>query len=263
MHWPEWIHIHRALLCVFTDSTDRDSESEGPGPGAAPGPDQASLHHQHRKNGRDPGQIAAHWQPDCHPVLHCGNYESHVWRGVCWGGTTLLLSNSKVSRLVLNQCILLHTNEPGLTPRLLRMQSEKSGNQSNKCYGVLWVWYLIYLSFCALLLHRSGMRCFRGLLMSRKSMKVRCHQPQQAFTSVHHFVDSFNLVEFTMFTDSSPASWPDAAEAGERLPDHHRQTDQPLHPVHRQGQGETRAQVLYLCCPSAAALLHWWYWFYF
>lgn len=51
------------------------------------------------------------------------------------------------------------------------------------------------------------------------------------------------LISLSLFPDSSPAPWPDAAEAGELLPHHYRQTDQPLHPVHSQSQREARAQV--------------------
>lgn len=50
---------------------------------------------------------------------------------------TLVPSNYKVSTFVLSQCLSLHTNKPVLTHRLIKMQSEKSGNQSNKCYSVL------------------------------------------------------------------------------------------------------------------------------
>lgn len=53
------------------------------------------------------------------------------------------------------------------------------------------------------------------------------------------------LVLMLFATDFSPASWPDAAETGELLPNHDHQTDQPVHPVHCQSQRETRAQVLY------------------
>ncbi|XP_034389459.1 RING finger protein 207 isoform X2 [Cyclopterus lumpus] len=49
--------------------------------------------------------------------------------------------------------------------------------------------------------------------------------------------------EQEIYEGFSPASRPNAAEAGELLPDHHHQTDQPLHPVHRQSQRETGAQV--------------------
>lgn len=46
-----------------------------------------------------------------------------------------------------------------------------------------------------------------------------------------------------LFSGCSPTSWPDAAEARELLSDHHYPTNQPLHPVHRQGEREAWAQV--------------------
>lgn len=94
------------------------------------------------------------------------------------------------------------------------------------------------------------MRPFRGWPMSRRSMKVSIFQ---AFSSI--FVPGFrgptqmSFRELTqmLFSGCSPTSWPDAAEAGELLSDHHYPTNQPLHPVHRQGEGEAWAQVAARC----------------
>lgn len=83
------------------------------------------------------------------------------------------------------------------------------------------------------------MRLFRGSLMSRRSTKV-CLQIN--LNKWHWlFASHFQSVSHV---PSSPASRSDAAEAGELLPNHYCQTDQPLHPVHRQSQRETWAQVL-------------------
>lgn len=74
--------------------------------------------------------------------------------------------------------------------------------------------------------HRSGMRLFRGSATSRRSTKVGPHQSQ-------HFCCTFFLkLKFCVVPESSAAARPDAAEAGELLPDHHHQTDQPIHPVY-------------------------------
>lgn len=64
------------------------------------------------------------------------------------------------------------------------------------------------------------------------------------FISQNFYFEVLTLISFSPFSNSSPASRPNAAEAGELLLNHHRQADQPVHPVHRQSQRETRAQVL-------------------
>lgn len=207
-----------ACVCVFLDSPDGDSEPEGPGPGAAPGSDQAPLHHQHGSDGRDHGQVAAHRRPDSLHALHRGDHESRVRRGASRAASMVTASVSGPDR----------------------WSSARSSSRplASRCHG------------CRIISprspHRSGMRPFRGSPMSRRSTKVclldlRCIT--QTFLSLPH---RHNLHP-PGFTGSSAASRPDAAEAGELLPDHHHPTDQPLHPVHRQGRREAPAQVTDSC----------------
>lgn len=61
--------------------------------------------------------------------------------------------------------------------------------------------------------------------------------------SLLSFGPGFGGLTQMLFSGCSPTSWPDAAEARELLSDHHYPTNQPLHSVHRQGEGEAWAQV--------------------
>lgn len=94
---------------------------------------------------------------------------------------------------------------------------------------------------------RSGRRRYRGWQMNRRFMKVReCSR---------HIVSPHRLLLlswwYEVFCDSllivlifSTASWPSTVKTGERLFDHHFQTNRALYSVHSESERTPGAQVI-------------------
>lgn len=144
------------------------------------------------------------------------------------------------------------------------MQTE---GKEKKCQGIPRVERLQCID---ILFHENQLTPFSSQIWDETFQRVTNEQEiyeglSQKFKRIKHlslcrFIFQTSL-SFPLFTDSSPASRPNAAEARELLPNHNHQTDQPVHPVYCQSQRETRAQVLYSedilpsYCPSAAILV--------
>lgn len=114
-----------------------------------------------------------------------------------------------------------------------RLSHESSGCSHFENF-ICWEWPFLL---------RSGTRHFRGWRTSRRSMRVTKLQTFLLNKEIRDGPSWFYIWGCSRLSGFSSASRPHAAEAGELLPHHHRQADQPLHPLHRQSQGETRAQV--------------------
>lgn len=238
-------------MSLSQEPPDWDPESEGPGPGDAPRSDQAPLHHQHRQDGRDPGQIAARWHADSCPVLHCGNYESHVWRGV--SSDTLmvwpLLGGSRCqARLTKEDSRVCPQSVPPSAFQWARFTLCYEFRKLRKREGKVMVSHGKFIESCTF---------WETISLTRLSPQIwdetfqRVTNEQEIYEGLSLMIHArcyppiFSFLFFLIFISvaCSPASWSDAAEAGELVSDHHRQTDQPLHSVHCQGQREAGAQV--------------------